>query len=218
MAEEGWAPAALLEELATALRDLNADSGEGSKETESAGRGASGSRSRSNSKENARNDGPQNLNAMLADDSDAEPAANLSLSRGTPSRGTQGQDPASAMLSLRENDTVVILLRHYSGWCYCRHIEGSQKEGWVADSYLKPYGSKDSLQVQPFIQKVKKFRVIGESLHKVIEIAEYADTAIGQILVSQGEKLSEEQTDYVSAVIEHLTGEVGGGCLCTGVR
>lgn len=229
--EEGWAPASLLEELAMALRDLR-HSPMPSKEKED----HLWSSSLNSSKEtNAPVGAPEaarqeNLSSMLADDSDMDTAdcriqvaeIGNTAESGTSAGGRGGtggttagttaagsHHASSALLSLREADTVVILLRHYSGWCFCRHVEGSQKEGWVPDSYLKPYGSKDSLDLQPFIQKVKKFRVIGESLTQVTRSAEYADGKIAQILAT-AVKMTSEQTELVSGVIEYLTGEVGG--------
>lgn len=134
------------------------------------------------------------------------------------------------MLTAKQDQTLVILLRHYSGWCYARTLQPPFSEGWVPDSYIKPHGSKDSADLLPLIQRVKKFKVTRESLEKILEIAGHAERSVRFVLEQMAQvaksgstsgadngvlntpELHASLAEQLGAVIEHLTSEVTGIC------
>ncbi len=73
------------------------------------------------------------------------------------------------MLAAKKDDVVIVLTKHYSGWNYCRHLTTGQ-EGWVPDTFMKLHGSRDSAKALPYIQTVKKYRTITETLQRIVEM------------------------------------------------
>ncbi|CAD7935822.1 unnamed protein product [Amoebophrya sp. A120] len=220
ISQTGWAPAALLQELGRVHKEFQGGAG-------------------------GQEEQPRSMNSSKEKEQAGE---------------DQQEQQSPMLLSVDVNDTVQILFRHYSGWSYAKKLVQQEQRrtaqpdqhhpevnpaadpgvgeqvGWLPDACIVPTSeSRDSKTVRPFVQSVKKHKVIQENLQKILESAHAAQSSLQWIMSTSKSNLSgttsnsqaillpgaanflDEETnakivDQIGLLIEHLTVEVKQIC------